>query len=99
MEKILDDQCHQLHNHVTRKVGIAINCFSDVPSDDRAIFFWRAGINATRIEEIKSICYCLETFFDIYFEQMQRTCCQAITKHEKSSKGEQKVIFIEKLVL
>ena len=99
MGKILDDQCHQLHNHVTRKVGIAINCFPDVPSDDRAIFLWRAGIDATRIEEIQSIRHYHETFFGSYYEQMQRTCCQAITKHEKSSKGEQKVIFIEKLVL
>ena len=88
--KLLDEECHVLEHHLTCRVGIAIACLSEMPTDHRSILLWRAGINPDAANSIKSVCYHHEAKFGWWYELRQTNCCQVITKHKKVTKGKHK---------
>ena len=90
MGKLLDEECNDLEQHLTRRVDIAITSLSDLPTDDKSVFLWKAGLNPDSTNSIKSVCYNHEAKFGWRYEQNQTNCCQVFMKQKRVTKGKHK---------
>ena len=73
MGKLLDEECNDLEQHLTRRVDIVITSLSDLPTDDKSVSLWRVGINPDSTNSIKSVCYHHEAKFGSGLEIRAKT--------------------------